>query len=768
MARKITKILIAIISVFIIICLIIPLPNPIFPDDYSTVILDENEEILRVFLNNNQQWCFPPTDFIPAKLKIAVIHYEDRQFYSHPGVNPFAILRAIKQNIASSKIVSGASTITMQVARLMQPKSRTYTNKFLEILQSLKIELKCSKEKILSLYLNHAPYGGNIIGYQTASLKYFHKHPKQLTWSEAALLAVLPNAPGLINPLVNVGLLKDKRNALLKSLYECEIIDQETYQLSLLEPVPSTTYPFDLYAPHLSQALKDKNENPIVKTTLQKELQIRVEELVQDHLTYLSSQGIRNGAALVVETQTGKVLAYVGSQSFLDSLNQGQVDGVRALRSSGSILKPFLYALSMDEGIILPQSMMKDVPSYYGSFAPMNADQKFNGLVSAKEALIRSLNVPAVRLLYTHGYYPFYLFLKSAGLSSLFRSAEDYGLPLILGGAEVSLWDMAMMFRGLAQYGQFQSLTIVSNNEERGQSLFLISPGACYLTLNVLRELKRPGAEFYWQQYQNQWPLAWKTGTSYGYRDAWAIGTSPQWTIAVWIGNFNGEGNPNLSGARCAAPLMFDIFNYLHKNPDLSWFEKPEAYLREVSLCLESGFIAGANCPDTLHVDAPFNMKPMQICPYHHGIYITHDHSHEVCSLCWEPGNYEEISQLIYPPDVVQYLRQRGQIIHSLPPHKKDCPAYSEENPLTIIYPQQNTNLWIPRDFNGEFQKVTARVAHRNSDRILYWYLNDHFEGTTKDDHNKTLSLLQGWNQLEVVDEIGNRDWKRFYVGMRE
>jgi len=772
MNKKIYTIGVTIFAFVLLIYLFIPLPNPVFPLDYSTVVLDNNGEILRVFLNDNQQWCFPPNDSIPAKLQTAVIHYEDRHFYHHFGINPFSILRALKQNITSNEIISGASTITMQVARLMSPKERTYLNKLLEIFQAVKIELKYSKAEILSLYLNHAPYGGNIIGYQAASLKYFRKLPKQLTWSEAALLAVLPNAPGLISPLINSKRLKEKRDKLLNNLFVAGFISRETYQLSLLEPIPLESYPFDFHAPHLGRLLKEREDvGAAIETTIEKSFQIRVEQLVADHTRYLSTLGIHNTAAVVVETQTGKVRAYVGSQQFSDSLNQGQVDGVQAPRSSGSLLKPFLYALSMDEGIILPESMIKDVPSYYGAFSPSNANQKYNGLVTAKEALVRSLNVPAVRVLFTYGQYPFYLFLKAAGMSTLHRRAEDYGLPLILGGAETNVWDMAMMFRGLASGGKFESLSVIANEKGGAANSIasdLISPGACYLTLNILRELKRPGAEYYWQQYQNQSPIAWKTGTSYSYRDGWAVGCSPQWTIAVWVGNFSGEGNPNLSGARCAAPLMFDIFNFLPKNPELAWFEKPEAYLREVNICAESGYIAGINCPDVSKTDAPFQMKPMQVCPYHQAIYVNQDQTRQVCSLCWEPGDYQQISQLIYPPDVVQYLRERGQDIHSVPPHKADCPAHSEPNPLAIVYPQQNARLWIPRDFDGQFQSVTARAAHRNSERILYWYLNDHFEGATRDDHTKTLSLPKGWNRIEVVDEIGNRDGKRFYVGMSE
>ena len=752
----------------------IPLPNPLFPPDYSPTVLDEEGKILRVFLNNNQQWCLPPRQdlVVPEKLKKAVLCFEDRHFYRHPGVNLFSLLRALYQNISSGKVVSGASTITMQVARLMYPKERTYFNKILEISQSLKIELHYSKEEIFQMYLNHAPYGENIIGYQAASLRYFQKMPEQLTWAEAAALAVLPNTPGLISPLTNRQQLRAKRDRLLKKLLDKSIIDQEAYQLALLEEVPDTSKSFQMFAPHLAQFLKARarEKSPIIRTTIKKEIQQRVEDLVKQHLSYLDRLGIHNGAALAVETQTGKVRAYVGSQDFFDKTSQGQVDGVRAARSSGSLLKPFLYASSIDEGIILPQTLIKDVPTFFGAFSPNNANEKFNGMVPAKEALVRSLNVPAVRLLYTYGIYHFYHLLKAAGLTTLFRTADDYGLPLIIGGAEVNLWDMTVLYRGLANGGKFRPLQIVEDSERLEESstlTSLISPGACYLTLNMLRELKRPGAEYYWEQYQNQWPLAWKTGTSYGQRDAWAIGVSPQWVIAVWVGNFDGEGNANLAGASCAGPLLFDIFNSLPKDPQQSWFEKPVMELAPLEICQDTGFLAGDHCEKKIIVEAPLSMKPIKICHYHQSIYVNKNQTHQVCSLCWKPDQYKRISRLIYPPDVVQHLRERGQVISSVPPHSPDCPAQAESLALQILYPQNNTRLWIPRGFDGNWQKVTMRVAHRERSRVLYWYLDDRFIGRSKDRHVKAAELTKGWHILEIVDEIGNRAHKRFYAAMK-
>ncbi len=754
--------------------LAIPLPSPLFETDYSTLVLDTDGKILRVFLNENQQFCFPPNKNlqIPQKLKRAVLNFEDKHFYHHPGVNPFSLARSFYHNLKSEGVVSGASTITMQVARLIKPKSRTYLNKLLEILQAVKIETKYSKERILQIYLDHAPYGGNIIGYQAASLRYFQKKPEQLTWSEAAILAVLPNAPGLISPVADKSRLKYKRDKLLKSLLEKGIIDHKTWQLALLEPVTEISVPFGMSAPHLAQHLfeKYKGKKFVLKTTIQKDIQKNCEKLVKRHIDFLKGQGIRNGAALIAETGTGKVRAYVGSQDFFDFENRGQVNGVTAHRSSGSLLKPFLYALCMDAGILLPHTKIKDVPSFYSSFSPANASLKYNGLVTAKTALVRSLNVPAVRLLYTFGIQPFYLFLENAGLSTLFRTADDYGLPLILGGAEVTLYDMVKMFRGLGNGGNFQQLRILEGemNELKSENRAnLITPGACYLTLNMLSELKRPGVEYYWQQYQNQWPIAWKTGTSYGHRDAWAVGVTPQWTIAVWIGNFVGEGNANLTGASCGGPLLFDIFNYLPKNSQKNWFEEPLLHLKSFETCSETGYLAGPNCERVITVKAPRYQKSFKICPYHKAVYVTKNDKNRVCSLCWETGNYKRENRLVYPPDAVQYLRERGQMISLLPPHKNDCSAQEQNFALQIVYPQENALLWVPRDFDGGLQKVTIKVAHRDKNRTIYWYLDDRYAGSSKNKFKKAIKLTKGWHDLEVVDETGNRDRTKFYVDLK-
>jgi len=778
---------------------LIPLDKP-FPDDYSTIIYDRNGNMLSVFLNKREQWHFPPKDSlqVPEKLKTCVTQFEDRYFDYHPGVNLVAVARATWQNIISAKIISGASTITMQVARLSNPKMRTVWNKLKEMFYALRLEIWYSKNEILNLYLNHAPYGGNTVGFSAASWRYFGKEPKALTWAESATLAVLPNAPGLISPQSNPQKLLAKRNRLLKRLQEESIISEQDLRLANLEKIPIKVFDLPFEAPHFSQNIQRNlaEQGRVVFSSIDRTLQKRAEEIVSQHARYLHKQGVANIAALVCDTQSGEIIAYLGSHDFWDKTNNGMVDGVQAPRSSGSILKPLLYALSIDDGLVLPITKMRDIPTFYGSFSPSNADEKFRGVVTAQTALVHSLNIPAVRLLNTFGLADFYDYLKLADLSHLFRTADDYGLPLILGGAEVTLLEMAQMYRSLALGGVFNELTAedaksaekkietITNKKEKVLSFVsrslrsprfknqtqnthksIVSKGAAYLTLQMLKEVNRPGSEYYWQQFQNQWPLAWKTGTSYGQRDAWAVGVNPQWTIAVWAGNFTGEGNPELAGSRSAGPILFDLFNMLPKDKNYQWFERPENELSDIKLCNWSGFLASEHCPDPVIGDAPRLMKTMQLCPWHRSMFVDQNEKYEVCSLCWQEGKYHKVQKLVLPADINQYLRQQGQLIEKVPVHNPACTGEHADAVLEIIYPTENAHIWIPRDYDGKYQKITIRAAHRQIGSKIFWYLDDFYMGETKESHVKSLNLENGWHKLVLVDENGRKAEQKFYSG---
>ncbi len=764
---NIVRWLVFIIPAIVLLYLFLPFRAPIFHEEYSTVVKAENGGLLHVFINDNEQWYLPPDSMsVSEKLKTAVIAFEDESFYSHVGINVKAIARAISQNVKEGKVVSGASTIPMQIARMSAPKKRSYWNKLKEACLAIKLSIHYSKDELLKMYLDHAPYGGNVIGYRTAAFKFYGKDAGLLTWSEAATLAVLPNAPGLIYPSQTSSSLMHKRNRLLDKMYSKGIISEQSCRLAKLEEVPDQFIPFESHAPHMARRLKKENPKQwILSTEVDEDLQKQCLRIASRYKKIYSSYGINNLAILVADTKSGAIKSYVGSPDFFDEENGGQVDGVMAHRSSGSILKPFLFGLSMDEGVVLSETYIRDLPTYFEGFSPRNANREYQGVVSAREALVRSLNIPAVRLLNKYGVYQFYSFLKQAGVNSLFRSADEYGLPLILGGAEVSMWDMVKLYRGMANEGVFSDNHLLKG-EAGKKSAQLMSSGSCYLTLDILKDLKRPGSEYFWQRFSGSRPIAWKTGTSYGHKDAWAVGLTPEYTIAVWCGNFDGEGNKNLGGASSAGPILFEILQQVsHSN---QWFEKVEMDYKSMEICALSGFRASDACDDIKIVDVPIGMKPLETCTYHQFKFFNSDESQQCCSRCWDNTGHVKKSVLVYPPDIAYYLREKGQFIEPLVSHNPLCPAYTAESALKIIYPNMEAKLFLPRDFDGITQAVVCKVGHANTGKTVYWYLDDHYLGSTIKEHKMGVVFKLGWNQLTVIDENGAKDTKKVFAVVKE
>jgi penicillin-binding protein 1C len=723
---------------------------------HSTVIRDRNSRLLRVFLNDDEQYCFPPDKdpVIPENLSVAVVTFEDKRFFSHSGIDFIAATRAFKQNLSRLKIVSGASTLTMQVARLMENRSRTVFQKLKEAVIAFKLERRYTKEEILSLYLNYAPYGGNIYGIEAASWRYFRKRPSSLSWAESAVLAVLPNSPALIHPGRNREILMQKRNGLLFKLHNLGYINKSEFDLSVVEPLPEKVFTFEFSAPHLSRYLHNRNKGKMVDTTIDYDIQKIVEQSVSRHQRNLRNQGIKNSSVLVVETESGEIIAWVGSGDFFDIHHGGQVDGVISNRSSGSVLKPFLYALAFDQGYLAKETLIKDIPSYFGTFQPINADHSYRGVSTAEEALTLSLNVPAVRVLNMTGVSEFYNLLKNGGMTTLFRHPDDYGLSLVLGGAETTLYDLAVLYRGLANGGVFSDLKMLLNDNEK-QKRQILSSGACYITLEILKNLYRPGSEYYWEQFNSSYPLAWKTGTSYGQRDGWAVGVSPKWTVAVWSGNFDGSGNPDLTGARSSGPLLFDVFNSLPKDRKKIWFDYPKEDLSKTVVCTATGFQATDNCLETSFALTPKNAKPLRLCPYHKTVYVTNDEKHRVNSSCWEPGNYKGKSFLVFPPDVSHYMAVSGFAIETIPPWKNNCNRGSGVSPVSITYPLEGSKIFLPKDFGEIRQKIVLQAAHASYGTTIFWYLNKKYLGQTDKSHEIAVTIEQGKHSLQIVDESG-------------
>ncbi|EIZ1687465.1 penicillin-binding protein 1C, partial [Campylobacter lari] len=693
----------------------------LFKSTYSKVLLDKNKEILSVFLDSNEQWHLE-SEFIPQKLKSAVILYEDKNFYSHYGVDFLALIRAFKNNLFSSKR-SGASTISMQTIKLLEQNKRTYFNKFNEIIKAFALESACEKDEILKLYLNNAPYGGNLVGVASAGLFYFEKDLKDLTWSEAALLAVLPNNPGLINLEKNKDRLLKKRNALLDRLFEKGYFSKDILTLAKAEKLPSFKTRKNL-APHLARRLLADKEQ--IVSSIDKKIQIKFEEKAKEYSYKLQQKGIKNLAILLADAKTNKVLAYVGSNDFYDFASFGQVDGVIAKRSVGSTLKPLLFAFAIDEGLIVPESLMLDVPTFFSNFAPQNANKKYHGFISAKESLQKSLNVPFVSLLAEYGYEKFFYKLKDI-LDFEDENFKKYGLSLILGTKEFSLEDMVKIYLGLGNYGNFKEL-LYEENAFIKKDKKLISDGASFLTLQTLKDLDRTGL----RQYDFNTIISWKTGTSYGRKDAWAIGTSPKYTLGVWVGNFNGEANANLYGVSIAGELFFELLSLLD-GINLE-FEKPND-LVSIKIENQTGY----------RYDYKFDFKEV-LYPQSANVLRTSPFLKEVFMY-----KNKEINSLDE-----NFIHAKKKIILNLPSHaqaffakeKHNLPSFNQK--LKIIYPLNNLNIILPKDLKSK-QKLLVKISNPKKEK-LFWYLNQEliFEGK---EESLALNLKKGKYTINIISE---------------
>ncbi|OOX98084.1 penicillin-binding protein 1C [Campylobacter coli] len=705
-----------------------------FKSRYSKILYDKNGEILSVFLNDEEQWHIKSTD-IPKRLKIAVINYEDRKFYSHFGVDFLALMRAFVNNFNSTQR-SGASTISMQTIKLWDKKDRTYFNKFNEIIQSFALENAFSKDEILKLYLSNAPYGGNLVGYEAAILFYFDKNPKDLTWAQAALLAILPNQPGLINLEKNKTKLLNKRNKLLAKLYERKLINKDIYELSLKEPLPNFK-PRKNIAPHLALRLLN-DDNKEIFSSIDKKIQLKIEKKAKEFSYTLQQKGIQNLAIILADTKTRKVLAYVGSQDFYDMVNLGQINGNTAKRSVGSTLKPFLYALSIDEGIIAPESILLDVPTFFSNFNPQNANKKYYGIISAKEALQRSLNVPFVSLLQDYGYEKFFYKLKT------FLNFEDenykrYGLSLILGTKELSLEDLVKLYLGLANYGELANLSFIRDENLSGVTR-MFSKGSAYLTLEAMKELQRVGLE----NYNKEKIISWKTGTSYGRKDAWAIGATPKYTLGVWVGNFNGEANANLYGVSIAGDLLFEILGLLDE-VDLEF--APSDDLMTIKLDSISKYRYDENLNTSyIHTLYPKEANILRTSPFLKKVYEYQGKELDSKDIHFKDA--KAFIKLDLPAYALHFFQQRNF-------------KFSSKKGVNIIYPKDNLKLILARDLNG-MKGLVAKVANLNNEK-LFWYLNQKliYEGN---ENTQNLNLKEGKYQLFIISQSGEQDTVWFEI----
>lgn len=532
------------------------LPEPLFNDPLSTVLVSREGALLGAKISGDGQWRFPDIESVPEKFTLAVIAFEDKRFYKHPGADPLAILRAFYLNFKRKETISGGSTINMQVIRLVRknPK-RTYLEKFIEMALAIRLELGYDKEDILRLYASHAPFGGNVVGLEAAAWRYFGRSPKHLSWAETCTLAILPNSPAMMHPGKNSGALKKKRDRLLTLLKKRGVITELDLTLALLEPMPENPHPLPQLAPHLLETLLARNSNNAARfeSTIDAALQKEASDLTRKHSISLELQGINNAAAIIMDNDNFEVLAYVGNSDVSKDGDSGRsVDIIRKGRSTGSILKPLLFAAMLQSGDLLPKTLVPDIPTQYSGYIPENNDRRYRGAVPAREALARSLNVPAVRMLQRYGVNRFYDFLKHMGMTTLYRRPEEYGLTLILGGAEGTLYDMTTVYANLALIAKSLDADTMAATYKKPKILKTeavdsgrkaeLGVASAWLTLSALEEVSRPDEAAFWKNFAGSRKVAWKTGTSYGFRDGWAIGSDMRYTVGVWVGNASGEG----------------------------------------------------------------------------------------------------------------------------------------------------------------------------------------------------------------------------------
>jgi len=743
--------LLAIIAGFALVAWLLR-PGELFDDPVSAVLESSDGHLLGARIAADGQWRFPASDTVPEKFARALITFEDKRFRYHPGVDPLAIARALRLNLHSGEVRSGASTLTMQTIRLSRGNPpRTIAEKIWEMVLAIRLECYRSKDEILALYAAHAPFGGNVVGLEAAAWRYFGRPADELSWAESATLAVLPNAPALIHPGSRRDALLAKRDFLLDKLCAAGYIDALECELAKEEPLPEKPVALPEIAYHYLETLRKQQGDRLFQSHIDYSLQQRAEAVVRRHAEVFATNQVFNVAALILDVHSGEPLAYVGNVGHAKQHGEN-VDVAQAPRSSGSTLKPLLYGAMLDEGQILPGMLVSDIPFHYKDFTPNNFNHTFDGAVPAREVIRRSLNVPSVRMLYEYGVEKFIDLLQRAGFTTITRGADTYGLSLILGGAEIKLADLATVYAAMAR--RLQDEPVWRN--------YPLSRGAVWCTFDALTEVNRPEEEGDWHTFHSSRTVAWKTGTSYGNRDAWAVGATPEYVVAVWVGNADGEGRPLLTGVGYAAPVLFDLFGLL---PATGWFERPSDELEEVVCCRLSGHPATDLCEaDGVVVEwaprAPGRPDP---CPYHKLVHLDPEGRWQVDSDCWPVAEIQHVSRFVLPPAQEWYYMKSHSDYRPLPPFHPDYAGSRRSGVVEIIYPQDGMGVAAPVALDARSQGIICAAAHSDPQATLYWHLDGTYLGeTTHGEHKIKIVPAPGPHVLTVIDANGHSSAVRF------
>ena len=703
---------------------------------YASIIEAKDGTVLHAYLTRDQQWRMNTRlDEITPELKKAIVFKEDKHFYRHTGINPLAIGRAIVNNIFHLKRTSGASTITMQVARMLDPKPRTYINKCVEMFRALQLEGHYKKDEILQLYLNIVPYGSNIQGVKAASILYFYKTPDQLSLAEITALSIIPNRPNSLIVGKDNKLIVTERNKWLNRFKAEHLFADNVIQDALQEPL--TAYRHNAPGEVAQFAWRMRCKYPghaEIRSTLDIKLQQKAENIVTNYVNQLKLRNINNTSVLVVDNRTHEVLVYVGSSDFNDKYHHGQVDGVCALRSPGSTLKPLLYGVSFDRGLITPKTVIADVPINIKGYTPENYDKFFRGNVTAEFALQNSLNIPAVKLLNENGVDNFVQRLSGAGFMSVWQKRRKMGLSIILGGCGVRLDELTAMYTAFANNGQYLPLKyalpdsqwvgrkkILSPVAEQGVAI--LSPSADYMLTQILCELRRPDLPNLYDEAHGIPKIAWKTGTSYGRKDAWSIGYNKRYTIGVWMGNFSGQGVPDLSGATIATPLLFQLFNAIDYNASNEWLEAPKE-LAFRFVCPKTGKPVNDFCHDQVMDYYIPGVSGNDKCDHMKELWLSAKEDYCYCTSCLPPSGYKTKLFENTSPDLAVYYDASHIAYRKMPPHNPACNR-TFDGFAPVINSLTNNMTYIIVD--KEQQKLQLSCLTAGDVQKVYWYINDKF-----------------------------------------
>ena len=758
------RVVLFILSSFFSLFLVFLLFNYLFPlrglPNFSREILYADSTLAHVVLSEDDKWRLElPSDKIPTGLKEVLLFREDKWFYYHPGVNFIAVGRALIQNFTSGQRVSGASTITMQVARMMQPKARTYKAKIIEMFRALQLEWRFSKDEILALYFSMAPYGGNVEGIRAASLLYYGCEPSSLSLARIVTLMVVPNNPNRLSlRLGNESLIK-ARNYWLKRLYESERINQRQYLSAIYEPLNLKRTPMPTNVPHLSRWLyKAYSSQRVIVTELQPAIQYRLEQTLSQSLPMLQSMGIGTCAGVVMENKTGAVLAYAGSADFKDKYNQGEVDGLRAIRSPGSTLKPFLYGLAFEEGRLTPLSVVADVPVSYLSYIPENYDKFYRGTTTVRDALILSLNIPAVRELSEVGVKRFATFMQESGFSSLGRQKNSLGLSMILGGCGVSGLELLSGYSAFAREGK--SVEARFTKMARVKERRLYSAPAAWMVASILSQAVRPDLPLQYENSRTLPPVSWKTGTSYGRRDAWAVGFNRDYTILVWAGNFDGRGSWAIAGAEVASPILFSLFQSISSKTPRHWLKVPEGIdFRQI--CSESGMIPGDSCSHLMMDSYIVGKSSWKRCDHLKPVWVNDRCSVSYCNECM-PEAGAHLRYLPNPiPEVAEWYREHKVKFRSVPPHNPKCQREGSGDKPVIVFPSQGATYYLAK---GDSVQLNLEAQTRRNVRNLWWFINGRLAIKTMAGKKAFVKVPEGRIKAVCRDDQGNQSSVSFTV----